>query len=458
MRDALIGIARRVEGRNAAGVMRLPIDRAFSLKGFGTVVTGTLVSGRLRVEDEVEVHPGGRRLRVRGVQVHGGAVEAAEAGQRTAVNLANVEAAELRRGMVLGPVGLFRTTQVADCRFDLLATAQPLKHGAPIHLHAGTAEVEAEVRMLRGAGALEPGTSGFVRLRLREPLLLLPGDRFIARMFSPVVTIGGGEVIDNAPAAGMKRAAALDRLPELWRAGLEKQLSLWAAEEEAGSGVAELAARAGVREGEVLAAAEGAGLVAVKGEALRLVARAAVEGVVAKLRAELGRFHRENPLLPGMPKASAPAAAWLVEAALGRTAEIVAEGENLRLRAFQPKMQAEEDAAAGKMEELFREGGLAVPGVVEVLGQSGLDANRSRTVLQLLLREGRLVRISAELIYHREAVERLRGLLGEKKGMRFGVAEFKEWTGVSRKYAIPLLEWLDRERVTRREGEKRLIL
>jgi selenocysteine-specific elongation factor len=360
--------------------------------------------------------------------------------------------------MVLGPVGLFRTTQVADCRFDLLATAQPLKHGAPIHFHAGTAEVEAEVRMLRGAGALEPGTGGFVRLRLREPLLLLPGDRFIARMFSPVVTIGGGEVIDNAPPARMRRAAALERLPGLWRAGLEQQLSLWAAEEETGAGLAELAARGGVREGDVLAGAEGAGLVVVKGEKLRLVARAAVDGVVAKLTAELGRFHRENPLLPGMAKAAAPAAAWLVDAALGRTAEIVAEGENLRLRSFQPKMQAEEDAAAGKMEGLFREGGLAVPGVAEVLGQSGLDANRAKTVLQLLLREGRLVRISAELIYHREAVERLRGLLGEKKGVRFGVAEFKEWTGVSRKYAIPMLEWLDRERVTRREGEKRQIL
>ncbi len=458
LRAAMLQVAAAVEGRDAHGVMRLPIDRAFSLHGFGTVVTGTLLSGTIRVEDEVEVHPSARKLRVRGVQVHGGMVEASTAGQRTAVNLAGVEATELRRGMVLTPPGLFRPTSVLDCRFDLLDSAQPLKHKAPIHFHAGTAEVEAEVRMLRGGEPLLPGASGFVRLLLKEPLLLLPGDRFIARMFSPVVTIGGGVVIDNAPNDAVRKSAALDRLPQLLAATFEKRLALFAAEDEAGARVSELAARSGATPESVFAAAAGAGLVQVRDPEPRLVPRASILSAAARLKTELAEFHRQNPLLPGMPKASATLPPFLLDAALAELKEIVAEGEHLRLASHRPSMRAEEDQAAAKMESLFGEAGLAVPAVQEVLAKSGLDANRSRTLLQLLLREGRLVRVSTEMIYHRAAIEKLKSVLAGKKGQRFGVAEFKDWTGVSRKYAIPLLEFLDRERVTRREGDRRVIL
>jgi selenocysteine-specific elongation factor len=458
LRDALAALAAKIPGRDPNGVFRLPIDRSFSLHGFGTVVTGTLLSGTVQIEDEVEVYPTGRRLRVRGVQVHGGAVPAASAGQRTAVNLPGVEASGLRRGMVLAPPGLFQPTQAIDCRFDLLPSAPPLKHGAPIHFHAGTAEVEAQVRMLRGSAALEPGATGYLRLLLREPLLLLPGDRFIARMFSPVVTIGGGLVIDNAPSPHVRKPAALERLPALEHASLPQRLAVWASEQETGATVAALAARAGVRPEDVLQASAQAELVLVKETEPRLAPRRTVAAVVERLTAALQEFHKQNPLLPGMPRASAPAPAFLVEAALASSHAIVADGEILRLRSFQPRLQAEEDAAAARMEALFRDAGLAVPALPEVLAQSGLDANRARTLLQLLLRNGSLVKVAPELIYHREAVQSLKQMLAARKGQRFGVAEFKNWTGVSRKYAIPLLEFLDRLRLTRREGDTRLIL
>ncbi|MBL0156019.1 MAG: selenocysteine-specific translation elongation factor [Bryobacterales bacterium] len=455
LREALAAIARKVESRSTDGPCRLPIDRSFTLHGFGTVVTGTLVAGTLKPEDEVELHPTGRRLRVRGVQVHGGLVPKAAAGQRTAINLAAIEAAEITRGMALTPPDLFMPTQVLDCVFDLLPSANPLKHRAPIHFHSGTAEVEAQVRMLRGTEPLAPGARGHLRLHLREPLLLLPGDRFIARMFSPVITIGGGIVLDNAPNLRMRKPAVLERLPQLENAPLARRLALFAAEDDAGATLAALTARTGSAPAAILAAAPEAGLVPLKD---RLVPRASIERGIVQLRAALAAFHKQNPLLPGMPRASAPLPAFLLEATLSAGKDLVAEGELLRLASHRLQLKAEEDEAATKMEALFRDGGLSVPALNEVLANSGLDANRSRNLLQLLLREGRLVRVSPELIFHREAIQRLRELLAAHKGESFAVPEFKEWTGISRKYAIPLLEFLDRERLTRREKERRLVL
>ncbi|WP_321473877.1 selenocysteine-specific translation elongation factor [uncultured Paludibaculum sp.] len=458
LREAMAAMAGRAANRDTAVPFRLPIDRSFTLKGFGTVVTGTLTAGQLAVEQEVEVHPGGRLLRVRGVQVHGGAVSKASAGQRTAVNLAGVEASELARGMVLTPPGLFHATQAIDCSFTLLPGAQPLKHRAPIHFHAGTAEVEAQVRMLRGTDPLQPGTAGFVRLLLKEPLLLLPGDRFIARMFSPVITIGGGVVLDNAPPLRMKKPQVLERLALLETAALPARMALFAREDADGCTVAALVARMGVTPETLAAAAPAAGLVPVRAAEPRLIARSSLDAFAEQLRRMLAGFHRQNPLLRGMSRAAAPAPIFLLDTLVASMKDVVAEEDLLRLSSHRLQLKEEEDEAIGRIEALFREAGLTVPAVSEVLAKSGVDAVRARTLLQILLKDKKLVRVSADLIYHSEAVEQLRALLAQRKGARFGVSEFKEWTGVSRKYAIPLLEFLDRERVTRRDGEQRMIL
>ncbi|MGB9606189.1 MAG: selenocysteine-specific translation elongation factor, partial [Bryobacteraceae bacterium] len=192
LKKALAAVGAETPEKDATRHFRLPVDRAFSLRGFGTIVTGTLVSGTVASDEEIEAHPAGWRLRVRSIQVHGQAVERARAGQRTALNIAGAEPAEVSRGTVLTAPGLFRPVTQFDARLELLPSARPLKNRAPVHFHAGTAEIEAEVRLLEGTDALQPGQSCWARILLREPTLLLPGDRFIIRMFSPVVTIGGG--------------------------------------------------------------------------------------------------------------------------------------------------------------------------------------------------------------------------------------------------------------------------
>ncbi len=247
LRAELAKLAETVPEKDASQYFRLPIDRAFAMRGFGAVVTGTLVSGAVRVDQEVELHPASKRVRVRGIQVHGADVQEAIAGQRTALNIAGLDSSELRRGMALAEAGRFHVTKQIDCAFDLLGSAKPLKHRAPVHFHAGTAEVEAEIRRLKGTDPIAPGSREYVRLVLSEPLLILPGDRFIVRMFSPVVTIGGGVVLDIAA----PRRAQTGRLAILERASLPQRIALLARESRYGIGIGELVARTGLLEADL---------------------------------------------------------------------------------------------------------------------------------------------------------------------------------------------------------------
>lgn len=460
LKAALRECAAGIEPRPLAGAFRLPVDRAFTIKGFGTVATGTLWSGTLAAGAGAALYPGNRAVRVRGVQVHGGAVEQALAGQRTAVNLAGVEAGEVVRGMVLAPEGLFEPATVLDCRFELLRSAHPLKHRAPVHLHAGTAAVEAEVRLLGDpARPVEPGQSAWVRLMLKEPLLALPGDRFIARMFSPVVTIGGGTVLDNAPPLRWKRAAVVERLPRLAAAALPERIRLHALEAGDGVRVAALAARCGATREEVLGAAEAAECLLLRDPEPRLIAAESFEARCAELEATLAAWHKEKPLEPGMPRRAIALDGWLLEALLAADPErIAAESDLVRLAGHSVALAGETGEAAARMERIFRIAGLAVPAVAEAVVGSGIDPARARTLLDLLLRKGALVRVSPELVFHHEAIEDLKRKLSARKGQSFTVPEFKEWTGISRKYAIPLLEYLDRVRATRRLADRRILL
>lgn len=457
LKREIVRIAKSIPPKDVSEHFRLPVDRAFSMKGFGAVVTGTLIAGTLRLEQDVEIHPGGRKARVRGLQVHGTAVSRAVSGQRTAVNLAGVESAELRRGMVLSETGLFQASATADCFLDLLASAKPLKHRAPVHFHTGAAEIEAEVRLPQAK--MTPGTSGYGRIVLREPALLLPGDRFILRMFSPVITIAGGRVLDPAP----PRKLSAERLEKLDRGNLPARLALFVREARNGLGLRDLVARTGLVERVITEAIGKAGV--------RWIAEHqwAIDGAAFSARGEgvkkaLAAFHKQNPLLPGMSreelrgKELAGAPPFVLEALLRATPGIVAEGELLRLAGHKLALRADEQDALQKIEDAFAKGGLSVPSALEVLKSCGVDAVRARTLLQILLREKRVIRVAEDLLFHPAAIDSLRKLLAERKAQRFSVPEFKEWTGVSRKYAIPLLEWLDRERVTRREGDSRVVL
>jgi len=464
LRRELALAAAQAPEKNAVGWFRLPIDRVFSVKGFGTVATGTLISGSVAAEQTVEVYPSGRRLRVRGVQVHGSKAGRAVAGQRTAVNLADIEPAELARGDVLSEPGRFRAVKQVDCRLDLLPSAKPLKHRAPVHLHSGTAEIEAEVRLLEGTAALKPGQSAYVRLLLREEALLLPGDRFIIRMFSPVITIGGGRVVDLGERRYRKKDDVKARLDVVSGPDLAARLELLVREAPFGLDMAELVARTGLLEPEIAAAAGRAPLVVLAQPQPWYVNRAWFQATRDGLVKAVREFHQKNPLLPGMARQDLrgrelqEAPPFLMDALIADAREIVAEGEIVRSRSHKLVLKEDEEQARAAIERAFDDAGLAVPSVPEVLAKSGVEAARAKSLLQILLREKRLVRIDNDLVFHHSAIGKLRAMLAERKGSRFAVPAFKEWTGISRKYAIPLLEYLDRERITRREGDERVVL
>ena len=452
LRAALSNAAAAIRGKDASRYPRLPVDRSFSMKGHGAVVTGTLISGTFSIHDEVELYPTGAPARIRGLQVHGKPVERASAGDRVAANLAGIDSSQVRRGMVLAPPGTFRPTQQIDTVFDLLPTAHALKHRAPVHFHAGTAEVEGQARLLSSLEPMRSGARAHVRFALRDPLLLLPGDRFIVRMFSPVVTIGGGTVLDVAAPPKMRRVQLDQRLSKLESGGAKERVALLVSESKYGMSVDDLVARTGLRPSEIGHSPDN-----------WLVDPAWVTLKATQLREILKDFHRKNPLQPGLAKEALRsrelpgAPAFLLEMVLGHARDIVSEGEIVRLASHCVALKQDEEAAVEKIEALFKQGALAVPATSEVLSKSGVEPARARSLLQILLKNRKLIRVGDDLIYHATAIESLRGMLTTRKGTRFSVAEFKDWTGVSRKYAIPLLEFLDRERVTRREGDSRIV-
>jgi len=463
LRAEMVRVAASVPPRNAAGHFRLPIDRVFSVKGFGVVATGTLISGAVEKEREVEAYPSGRRLRVRGVEVHGDQTGRATAGQRTALNLAGAGSADLARGDVLSEPAKFRPVRHLDCRLHLLPSAKPLKHRAPVHFHSGTAEIEAEVRLF-GSAALKPGATAYARLVLREAALLLPGDRFIIRRFSPVTTIGGGVVIDIGERRYRKTDDIAARLDVLSSPDAAARIALLVRESRYGAPLSELVARTGLMESQIAAAAGKAALNVIPQPDPWHIDPAWFQATRVRLVQVVRDFHRANPLQPGIPRQDLRSAVlpdspiFLLDALLAAAKEIAVEGETARLTTHRVALKEDEEQARAAIERAFETAGLAAPAVFEVLAQSGVEAARARTLLQQLLHERRLVRIGADLVFHQSAIARLRQLLAARKGERFSVGAFKEWTGISRKYAIPLLEFLDRERVTHREGDERVVL
>ena len=474
LRAALLAGARIAQGKDATRYLRLPIDRSFAMKGFGTVVTGTLISGSVGVGDEVELLPGGKPLRVRGVHSGGKELPRAMAGQRTGVNLAGIEHGDVKRGMVLASAGRFRATWRVDAHVELLSSAEPLKHRAKVHFHTGTAETNAEIYFYREKG-LAPGGDALAHLKLDREAVLLPGDRFILRQFSPNITIGGGVVLDPlARRPLMKDTGRVDFLAVMERGNREEILAAMAERAPMGLAMQDVVARTGWTEEECRLVAEalftGGKIQIVTQESLLMLGAEQFAGTAAKMERNVEKFHKENPLAPGMLREQLRASvgrrvrAETFRAALDYLVEkkkIEAQGELVRKSGAGIALQPEEVRAKEQIEAAFAQAGLTVPAVNEVLGKLPVEKKRAEKILQLLLREKILVRVTAELIFHREALAQLRERLTTQKktkGERLSVPDFKEMTGITRKYAIPLLEYLDRERVTKRAGDERVIL
>src|SRR5216684_761141 len=437
LKQALLAVAQQAAGKDVARYFRLPIDRAFAIKGFGTVVTGTLISG--------SVAPS-----------------------------AGVEHTALRRGMVLATPGKFRVTRRIDTRLELLHSASKMKHRSRVHFHSGTCETVAELVFFTEK-ELAPGQNAFAQLRLQDDALLLPGDRFIVRQFSPVTTIGGGVVLDPLARRPTLRDTGRAVFLEILKRGDRIEvLAAITGRAVLGISFQEIVARTGWLEDEISAAAkklaESGRIRIVSAEPLVLLSGRTFDEVRQKVTVRVEKFHKENPLLPGITRED-------LRSSLGRRVrpetfraaldELLAQkkletqGEIVKRAGAAIHLDPEEARAKEQIEKAFAIAGLAVPSVKEVLSKLPVEARRAEKILQILLRDKILVRVTPELIFHCDALAQLRDRLSvfkKTKGERISVPVFKELTGITRKYAIPLLEYLDRERVTRRAGDERVIL
>jgi selenocysteine-specific elongation factor len=466
LKQALVKAATEVTVRDSSALARLPVDRVFTMKGFGVVVTGTLVSGTIRKEDELEVFPVSKRARVRGIEVHGQTAEQAVAGQRTALNLAGVTTQELARGMVLAPPSTFQSTSRLGVSLTLLPSAKPLKDRARVHLHAYTFETIATV-VLFGQKQISPGQTATAKLRLAEPTLLLPGDRFIVRQFSPVVTMGGGVVLDASP---ISRTPGLGAFLKTLAEGDAQAIlrARIARRSHTGIDLAQVTAETGwtrqVIEGHLAAGA-------VHNDVFQIgdlfVHSPALDGLKLLIISTVATFHKKNPLVAGISKEElreqVQASSEVFTAALEmlvREKKLEAAGEILHLPGRGVVMKDEEAESQRAIEQAFSSAGLKVPALKDVLAGVKVDKTRAQKIVTLLLRDKVLLKISEDLVFHRDALVDLRKRMAaeKSKSAKIDVARFKDLTGVSRKYAIPLLEYLDREHVTRRVGDERVIL
>ncbi len=480
LRETLQRTAAETRSRDSNRRFRMPVDRAFVMKGFGPVVTGTVTSGTVAVDSTVAIHPTGLRGRVRGLQGHGESSAKAGAGRRTAINFSGVEIADLRRGLELTEDGVFEPVSTLDCRLELLSSAKPLKNGAPIHFHRGAAEIEGRVFLLNRNPAgtarkrtLRPGESDFVRFRLERELVALPGDRFVVRQFSPVITIAGGRVLDNRPPRRESHQTRITRLQAFDSGDPARILSTLAAGTAEGVSADEIVRRTGWTAAEIGVATQSLErqdkLVVVRRKPLLAAAPWQIDAASERLTATLDAFHRKNPLAPGASREairsggfenpSGAFAAFVIER-LVRDEKLALEGDLIRLASHRVQLQQDEEEAEGKILAAFADAGLAVPGLKTFLPELNIDLVRARKILANLLRNGQLVRVTDDLVFHRRSMDVLLRQLAERKQQnpRISVPEFKELAGVSRKYAIPLLEFLDRQKITRRDSDARLIV
>jgi len=473
---ALRDLAESVPRKNVETAFRLPVDRCFSLHGFGTVATGTVLSGMIQKDQEVEIYPTGKKVRVRNLQVYGQTVKAASAGQRAALNLSNVQVDEIQRGMELSVPSRFAPVTSFEVSVHLLAHSPvSLKKQSRIRVHHGTSEVLGFVTPI-GSKEIAPGENCFARLRLESPVLAIPGDPFIIRRTSPMVTIGGGRVVNSLARllAGYNLEKAIQELRTLQSGDLKDRIL----------GLARRSLFGGVEEDEILSQtlepravvqttltslAESNQLKVLSEHPCCVMEMSSFMQLTEKAVNAVKEFHQKEPLAPGILKGQ------LHSSALRLTAQstfrgildhlcsqnlIVIDQDCVRLKGYESVLSEQESLAKNEIERVFLTAGWKVPSLDEVLDSLLVPKNQAVRLVTMLTKEGKLIKISESLYFHTQSISQVRDLLAEyrKKNDRIDVGAFKELTAISRRYAIPLLEYLDREKITRRVGGQRLIL
>ncbi len=468
----LAELAAQVTPKPASGIFRLPIDRVFTIKGFGTVVTGTAISGRLRLGDPVVVYPPGLKAKVRSLQSHGQSTEEILAGSRTAINLQGLEKEQVERGMVVATPGSLVPSRRLDVILEVLASApRPLKHRAAVRLHTGTSETLA-VALLLDADELAPGRRGYVQFILRDPVALKPGDRYVIRNLSPAVTWGGGVILHVQPPKRKRFQEKVLTGLELLEKGAPAEQVAHYLEEAGPTGLTVVELAALLPFDRPMLQQELEGLVQ-KGTILkydadneRYLLTTIAQELQTRIRELLAAYHRKNPLHPGLSKEElrtqipAPVEPRLFNFLLGRLAavgEIAVERDVVRLGSHKVTLAGDQEELSRRLEAMYQKGNLTPPTLKEVEAALKLPLARIQPLLKVLANDGRLVKIKEDLYFHQEAIRRLKTQLVEflKQNGEITVIQFKDLTQTSRKFTIPLLEYFDATRFTVRVGEAR---
>ncbi len=462
LKTLLYDVARSAESKPAQGLFRLPIDRVFTLKGFGTVVTGTALAGTLPVESPVEILPSGRRSRVRGLQCHGESIREARAGMRVAVNLPGIETEELRRGDVVTEPDRVRITTVLDVSLRLLGDAPPVRSRQNVHLHVGTDETVARI-IVYGGDKIPPGGETFAQLRLAHPIVALAGDRFVIRRYSPLATMGGGVILDPTPRR-RKRADGVADLETFARGDLEASITVKVLRETF-YGMPRHAIHGWIR-GERPAIDQAIAALIKQGVLIeaagRLIHAEGRDRFRTRTLEALKRYHRDHPMKPGIPKEELRGRfrgiePRLFEELLGTVREAAVEGGVVRSAGFKPKMNAADEATKTTVLGLFEAGGFQPPLRADVARSLKSSEQHAADILALLAREGTLVRMTDAVYLSKNAADDMLRLLREhfSRQEEMTVAEFRDLLGTTRKFALPFLEYLDSTGVTLRVGDTR---
>lgn len=465
------------------GPFRLAVDRVFSMKGFGTVITGSSLSGRVAVGEDLMFYPGGLIAKIRGIQVHGQEQEIVEAGHRTAINLQGIEKEEINRGDLAATPGTMQASTLLDADFHFLANnSRKLKNRTQVRLHVGTREILARV-VLMEKDTVEPGEDADIQLIVQDPVAVWPGDRFVLRSYSPVATLGGGVILNNAPP---KRK----RSTEQNRARNRVIFSIYKAENEGESIIAkmllfleesgiqgitadQLSTRLGLfgkklkKQLQVPISAKK--VLVVESENQRLVAGQVIERLNQAVLTLLEQYHKENPLKSGLareeirsrlrPPVDQKLFQYLMTS-LAKNALIVQEGAEVRLRSHEVTLQVDEQEMQEKIGKLYQEAGLRPPNLKDVLATfAEFPEKQIRQVIDLLLQNGTLIKINEALFFYAEELHRLAESVQDyldKEG-EIDAPAFKDLTGLTRKFSIPLLEYFDKIKLTIRVGDKRIL-
>jgi len=464
--DELDRAVARVTGRDASGPARLPIDRVFSVEGIGTVVTGTLWSGTVRPGDTLLLLPGGQAVRARQVEVHDQATDSATAGNRTAIALHGVSREDVMRGDWLVAPDRFHATEIVDARVRVLPTARALANRSRVRVHLGASETLARV-VLYGEEELLPGAAALAQLRLEAPVVAMPGDRLVLRAYSPSVTIAGATVVDaNPPRRSRLPDGAREALETLETGGLADRVALLVRQAGfAGARVDAVALRLGAEPTAVEAAATRVATLRRLKDG-RWLDRAAWEALVRRIEEAVRRYGEAHRLRHGIPKGELKSLlareieGAVFDEALDRLLADQAlrlDQDRIQLPDSGPTFAPEQVRALETIERRLETSGFQVPDMAQLLREVPASA-RPPELARYLVESGRAVRVTSDLYYPAarwgEIEARVRGHFAEKPALTMG--EFKDLIQVSRKYAVPLLEHLDRLGITRREGDLRV--